>query len=110
MSRNELKFCEESKRIGRILKMIRVDRCLTQEKLGAILGVSFQQVQKYETGANRISLITAIKICKLLKVDITIFFPETFKEETLEIISMFQALNQQQRITASKIIKAVSDD
>ncbi|WP_445215446.1 helix-turn-helix domain-containing protein [Bradyrhizobium sp. Pa8] len=41
--------------IGRRIRLIRVQRNLSQEELGAVLGVSFQQVQKYEKGVNRVA-------------------------------------------------------
>ncbi|MEY9239197.1 transcriptional regulator with XRE-family HTH domain [Bradyrhizobium japonicum] len=41
--------------IGRRIRLIRVQRNLSQGELGEVLGVSFQQVQKYEKGVNRVS-------------------------------------------------------
>lgn len=42
------------KMMGRNLKNIRRNACLSQSKLGQELGVSFQQIQKYEKGINRL--------------------------------------------------------
>ena len=47
---------------------------LTQEKLGDALGVSFQQVQKYEKGANRISASRLRQIAGALGVSVTHFY------------------------------------
>ena len=47
---------------------------LTQEKLGDALGVSFQQVQKYEKGANRISASRLSQIATALDVPIMHFY------------------------------------
>jgi transcriptional regulator with XRE-family HTH domain len=47
---------------------------LTQEGLGDLLGVSFQQVQKYEAGTNRISASRLFDICKVLKVTLGSMF------------------------------------
>lgn len=44
--------------IGRNLRQIRLDSGLSQYALGRILGVSAQQIQKYEKGINRISAET----------------------------------------------------
>lgn len=41
--------------VGRRLRLIRIERSMSQQDLGNILGVSFQQVQKYEKGTNRVS-------------------------------------------------------
>jgi transcriptional regulator with XRE-family HTH domain len=45
-----------------------------QQDLGAALGVSFQQVQKYEKGVNRLSAALMVRIAQVLKVDIQYFF------------------------------------
>ena len=41
--------------VGRRMRQMRIACDLTQEELGERVGVSYQQIQKYETGANRIS-------------------------------------------------------
>lgn len=51
---------------GARLCAIRKARQVSQEKLGAEIGVTFQQVQKYEKGTNRISISTLLLICKAL--------------------------------------------
>jgi transcriptional regulator with XRE-family HTH domain len=47
---------------------------MSQEKLGASLGVSFQQVQKYERGANRIGSSSLHRISLTLDVNVNYFF------------------------------------
>jgi len=47
---------------------------MSQEKLGEELGLTFQQVQKYEKGTNRISVGRMVEIAKVLGVDIHFFF------------------------------------
>jgi transcriptional regulator with XRE-family HTH domain len=49
---------------------------LSQEELGDALGITFQQVQKYEKGVNRISAATMVQIAAVLKVDVQYFFEE----------------------------------
>jgi transcriptional regulator with XRE-family HTH domain len=49
---------------------------LSQEELGKALGLTFQQVQKYEKGINRISAATMVQIAAVLKVDVLYFFDE----------------------------------
>ena len=41
-------------RVGRLLRERRLERGISQERLGALLGVTYQQIQKYERGTNRI--------------------------------------------------------
>jgi transcriptional regulator with XRE-family HTH domain len=47
---------------------------LSQEKLGDALGLTFQQVQKYEKGTNRIGASRLQQIAQFLKVEIAFFF------------------------------------
>ena len=58
------------KAIGARLKMYRQRANISQTALGKQLGISFQQVQKYENGTNRISAATLIKIAKFLAVGV----------------------------------------
>jgi transcriptional regulator with XRE-family HTH domain len=51
---------------------------LSQEKLGEALGLTFQQVQKYERGANRVGSSRLFEISRILDVPVSFFFePET---------------------------------
>jgi transcriptional regulator with XRE-family HTH domain len=50
---------------------------LSQEKLGDALGVTFQQVQKYERGANRIGASRLLDVARILDVPIGFFFDDT---------------------------------
>ena len=47
---------------------------LTQEHLANALNLSYQQVQKYETGANRVSAGRLYEISKILQSDVSLFF------------------------------------
>ena len=47
---------------------------LSQAALAKKLGVSFQQIQKYETGSNRVSASRLFEICKILKVPLASMF------------------------------------
>jgi transcriptional regulator with XRE-family HTH domain len=49
---------------------------LSQTELADKLGVTFQQVQKYEKGVNRLSAATMVRIADVLKVDVQYFFDE----------------------------------
>ncbi|NBJ13568.1 helix-turn-helix domain-containing protein [Microvirga arsenatis] len=60
--------------IGSRVRMRRVSIGMSQEKLGDMLGLTFQQVQKYEKGMNRISVARLVEIAKILGVDIHFFF------------------------------------
>jgi transcriptional regulator with XRE-family HTH domain len=60
--------------IGSRVRMRRISIGMSQEKLGDMLGLTFQQVQKYEKGMNRISVARLVDIAKILGVDIAFFF------------------------------------
>jgi transcriptional regulator with XRE-family HTH domain len=57
---------DDDKYIGERVRQARIEEGWSQMQLGEALGVSFQQIQKYEKGVNRISLIRAEKIAELL--------------------------------------------
>lgn len=52
--------------VGGRLRLARMTRGHTQADLGAAIGVSAQQIQKYETGANRISASALFRLCGFL--------------------------------------------
>jgi transcriptional regulator with XRE-family HTH domain len=62
--------------VGRRLKLRRALMGLSQERLGDLLGVTFQQVQKYERGANRIGAGRLWQLAGILSVPVTWFFEE----------------------------------
>lgn len=56
--------------IGNNIRTLRVVRRMSQEQLGDAIGVTFQQVQKYEKGSNRIGGSRAVQIAAALKVPV----------------------------------------
>ncbi|WP_420393587.1 helix-turn-helix domain-containing protein [Acuticoccus sp.] len=62
--------------VGSRLKLRRAVVGMTQEKLGDQLGVTFQQVQKYEKGANRIGASRLQEIAQILTVPVSYFFED----------------------------------
>jgi transcriptional regulator with XRE-family HTH domain len=58
---------EKDKLVGARLRSMRTAAKLSQSDLGEALGITFQQIQKYENGANRISGSSIIQLCKILK-------------------------------------------
>ena len=50
---------------------------LSQERLGELIGVTFQQIQKYERGANRISASRLYGLAEVLDVPVEFFFDDT---------------------------------
>jgi transcriptional regulator with XRE-family HTH domain len=60
--------------VGNRVRMRRVMIGLSQERLGEKLGLTFQQIQKYEKGANRISASRLFRIAEVLGVAVAFFF------------------------------------
>jgi len=60
--------------VGMRMRLRRRDLKLTQEQLGEKLGLTFQQVQKYEKGVNRVSAGRLFNMASVLGVPITYFF------------------------------------
>jgi transcriptional regulator with XRE-family HTH domain len=60
--------------VGSRLRLRRTMLRISQDKLAAELGLTFQQVQKYERAANRISASRLYQLCRILKVPISFFF------------------------------------
>ena len=60
--------------VGSRVRMRRKMLGMSQAKLGAALGLTFQQVQKYEKGANRIGASRLQQISRILQVPVSFFF------------------------------------
>ncbi len=59
--------------IGKRIRHRRISMGLSQKELGSHLGVSFQQIQKYEKGLNRVSAGCLLEIAKKLEVPMNFF-------------------------------------
>ena len=64
-------------RVGARLRLRRNMLGLSQEKLGEAIGLTFQQVQKYERGANRIGASRLYELSRVLDVPVSFFFDDT---------------------------------
>jgi len=62
------------KHVGSRLRMRRMMLGMSQEKLGEAFGLTFQQVQKYEKGTNRMSASRLQQAAHILDVDVPFFF------------------------------------
>jgi transcriptional regulator with XRE-family HTH domain len=62
------------KYVGARLRMRRLMLGMSQTDVANALGLTFQQVQKYEKGTNRISASRLQRLCEILKVPIPFFF------------------------------------
>src|SRR3984957_3297950 len=62
------------KHVGSRVRQRRMTLGMSQEKLGDALGLTFQQVQKYEKGTNRIGASRLQQIAQILQVQVSFFF------------------------------------
>ena len=56
------------KKIGSVIRMRRLKRGLSQSELGDALGVTFQQIQKYENGTNAVASTRIPDLCRALEI------------------------------------------
>ena len=123
--------------VGQRVRWRRRELHLTQEKLGELLSLTFQQVQKYEKGVNRISAGRLYEMAAVLGVPIGYFYEgasqhlshkaegvaeapvvqdvPTLSADALELVSAFQSINdpalrQSLLDTVLAAANALSDD
>lgn len=77
---NKIKF---DIHVGIKLRNKRVERKKTQERLGKVLNVSFQQIQKYEKGANGLNCFLLGQLAEFFKIPVSYFY-EGFNFRTFE--------------------------
>lgn len=92
--------------IGARLRQVRRTRGYSQVDLANQLGVSFQQVQKYERGTNRLSGSTMVRACRFLEIDPKELFPPELSggpqidwslyasDEAVELLKAFSKITQ----------------
>jgi transcriptional regulator with XRE-family HTH domain len=65
---------DADKHIGLRIRLRRISIGMSQERLGEILGLTFQQVQKYEKGMNRVGAGRLVEVAEALGVTVGYFF------------------------------------
>src|SRR5437868_8301678 len=66
--------------VGARVRLRRTLLGMSQEKLGEALGLTFQQVQKYERGTNRIGASRLFDLSRVLEVPVSFFFEDMARE------------------------------
>jgi len=111
---NSIRGCSDiDKQVGLNIRRLRLAANMSQEKLGERLGLTFQQVQKYEKGVNRISAGRLFELAQIFCVKIAEFYlgvegadddagPSAFNEvlysrEGAEIVHAFAQATPQHR-------------
>lgn len=80
--------------VGARVRLRRTLLGMSQEKLGNALGLTFQQVQKYERGANRIGSSRLFQLSKILDVPVSFFFDEMTTDTTKKADGMAEGNKQ----------------
>ena len=85
MSSNTKRITAADLYIGEKIRGYRNQRGISQDELGSALGVSFQQVQKYEKGVNRVSGARLLQLAGVFECDITDLLPERDGKKTKKL-------------------------
>lgn len=112
--------------VGRRLRVRRIELGITQEKLGATLRITFQQVQKYENGINRLGASRLFDAARALNVEVGYFFDgldgegdsltqipqENLRAETrvMALIKQYRELPERFQKTLLMIAKALGEE
>jgi transcriptional regulator with XRE-family HTH domain len=117
--------------VGSRIRLRRTLLGMSQEKLGKAIGLTFQQVQKYERGTNRVGSSRLYQIAKVLNVPVSFFFDDMAAEpqgapglaehaepfeanplanrETLELVRAFQRIGDANvRKRVQDLVKAIA--
>lgn len=73
--------------VGQRLKARRVGLRISQSEIGKALDVTFQQIQKYENGANRVGASNLYKMAQALDVEVSYFYEEMPSDTKLKSLS-----------------------
>jgi len=99
--------------VGRLVRVQRIAKGLSQTELGNQIGVTFQQVQKYESGANRISMGRLTRIGRVLGVEVTYLLgasrrstPTTHVINSKDQAKFSEAVGMLGKIGALRLLKA----
>jgi transcriptional regulator with XRE-family HTH domain len=111
--------------VGERIRLRRAELGLTQEQLAEALEVSYQQIQKYETGANRISASRIFQMARRLDVELGYFFEGLPVEDrteqaplehggrqrsAIELVRKFAQIDDPQvRAAIAGLVKAIVD-
>jgi transcriptional regulator with XRE-family HTH domain len=86
------------KEMANRFRAVRRLACYSQEEIGKIVGVSYQQVQKYESAIDRIPAVSLYMVAKALNVSVKEFFPES------SLTPSNDAINNEVWVTARKLM------
>lgn len=103
-------------KIGETIKKLRKAKGISQMELAERIGITYQQLQKYEKGKSKITIERLIDIAKALDVPVSVFFSELYEKETkfysadeIILIELYRKLSDAELKKALlKIVKELS--
>ena len=111
--------------VGVKLRQARILKKLSQAKLGEVVGLTFQQIQKYENGSNRIGASRLWNLSQILELPVSYFFDElesgtrltaddaevaeTNRRKSMELMRNFHSIkNERTREAPYQLIKEMA--
>ncbi|MCR6632947.1 MAG: helix-turn-helix domain-containing protein [Magnetospirillum sp.] len=107
--------------LGARIRLRRTLMALSQTELGRALGVTFQQVQKYERGTNRLSAAMLYRLTRVLDVPLGFFFDDLPDDiplpaaagspswrETLDMLRAYATIPEDRRRSVCSLIRALA--
>lgn len=98
-----------SKAIGEKIKFRRQELGISQERLAEILDVSYQQVQRYENGTNKLNVENIQLIAEALAVPVTFFFTTGSELKVAETSPPYMPAEEKSLLRHFRRIKVTSD-
>lgn len=99
--------------VGKKLKLRRVNLGLSQQKLGELLNITFQQIQKYEKGVNRVSGGRLYELSKILEVPVSYFF-EGIDDDTKDSNEAYKKIDydslNKEILTISRLLRGIKSE
>jgi transcriptional regulator with XRE-family HTH domain len=96
-----------SREIGEAIKRRRRELGISQERLAEILDVSYQQVQRYENGANKLNAENIQLMAGALSVPITFFFSSGYEQTVAEPLQPYMSAEEK---TLLKYFRKIKDE
>jgi transcriptional regulator with XRE-family HTH domain len=96
--------------VGRNVRLYRMAAKLSQDELGRKIGVTFQQVQKYEKGTNRIGASRLNRISEALEVPIPALFEGVRSIPASRHTSLSELLTQPRSFRLARAFSGIADD
>ena len=101
---------QQDRTVGQRIQVLRKSKGLTQTALGSALGVTFQQIQKYKNGSNRVGAGRLSEIARVLEVPVSALFAEGDGDFAQQQIEVFDSLLIPGAVGLLRTFSAIEDD